>query len=125
MQSGLIAIVDDEPLIRAATSSLLRSFRYDCRTFTTGEELLRESLDQYLCVLSDIQMSAMDGVALAQRIHALVPDLPIVLMTAYPSERATALRENGCIAGLLEKPLDGDLLQRTIEAATRSGLNGR
>jgi FixJ family two-component response regulator len=125
LQSGLIAIVDDEPLIRAATSSLLRSLGFDCRTFASGEELLRESLDQYLCVLSDIQMPAMDGVALAQRIHLLVPDLPIVLMTAYPSERAMALRENGCIAGLLEKPLGGDLLQKTIEAATRHRMNGR
>lgn len=122
MKIRLIAIVDDEPMVRSATSSLLRSFGFDCRTFASGEELLQEELGSYDCVLSDIQMPGMTGVVLAQRIHERVSDLPIVLMTAYPDERAHALREVGCISSLLEKPLDGDLLYATIEMLTREGL---
>jgi FixJ family two-component response regulator len=125
LQTGVIAIVDDEPLVRSATSSLLRSLGFDCRTFSSGEELLREDLDTFHCVLSDIQMPGMTGLVLAQRLHERAADLPIVLMTAYPNERAQALREAGCVVELLEKPLDGDLLQAAIQAAGRDGSRGR
>jgi FixJ family two-component response regulator len=125
LTSSLIAIVDDEPLVRSATSSLLRSLGFECRTFSTGEELLREQLDLYRCVLSDIQMPGMTGVVLAERLHERASDLPIVLMTAYPNEQALALRELGCVTDLLEKPLDGDLLQAAIEATDRSGTRRR
>jgi FixJ family two-component response regulator len=116
----VIAIVDDEPLVRSATSSLLRSLGFDCRTFASGEELLREELGTYRCVLSDIQMPGMTGVVLAQRLRERAADLPIVLMTAYPNERAQAMHAAGYVADLLEKPLDGDLLLSAIEGAGRT-----
>jgi FixJ family two-component response regulator len=124
LRPGLIAIVDDEPLVRSATFSLLRSLGFDCRAFSSGEELLREELGDFACVLSDIQMPGMTGIILAQTLHARASDLPIVLMTAYPNERAQALQEAGYVADLLEKPLDGDLLHASIQAAMRSRLHG-
>ncbi|MDQ1229174.1 response regulator transcription factor [Sphingomonas sp. 2378] len=123
MKPGLIAIVDDEPLVRSATSSLLRSLGFDCHTFSSGEDVLRQPLASFACVLSDIQMPGMTGVVLAQHLHHRAPELPIILMTAYPNERAQTLRDAGCVVDLLEKPLDGDLLQATIEAAIRARLH--
>jgi len=122
LKTPLIAIVDDEPMVRSATSSLLRSFGFECRTFSSGEDLLAEELGPYGCVLSDIQMPGMTGLVLAQCIRERVADLPIILMTAYPNERAQALRDAGCIAHLLEKPLDGDLLHATIVTVTGDRL---
>jgi FixJ family two-component response regulator len=125
LRSGLIAIVDDESLVRSATSSLLRSLGFDCRTFSSGEELLCQELHPFACILSDIQMPGMTGLALAQALLRRGLHPPIVLMTAYPDERAQALHEAGHIHDVLEKPLDGELLQASIEAAIRARPDNR
>lgn len=114
---SLIAIVDDEPLVRSATSSLLRSLGFECQIFTCAEDLLAQDLDRLQCVLSDIQMPGMTGVVLAQRLRNRAPALPIILMSAYANDAAQTLLATGRIAALLDKPLDGDLLQVTIEDA--------
>ncbi|MEO8751413.1 MAG: response regulator, partial [Casimicrobiaceae bacterium] len=36
------------------------------------------------CVISDIDMPAMDGFALAHAIHEARPELPVVLITGHP-----------------------------------------
>lgn len=115
--SGPIAIVDDEPMVRAATSSLLRSLGFECRIFACAEELLAGRLDALGCVLSDIQMPGMSGVALAHRLQEQAPSLPVILMSAYPNGAAIAMRTDGRIAALLDKPLDGDILRLAIEGA--------
>lgn len=125
MQAGLIAIVDDEPLVRSATVSLLRSLGFDCRAFSSAEDLLQEKLEPFACVLSDIQMPGMTGIALAQRLQERAPGLPIVLMTAFPDAHAQALRDAGHVVDLLEKPLDGDLLQAAIAAALSNRRRAR
>jgi hypothetical protein len=42
-------------------------------------------------------------------------------MSAYPNEMAITMRADGRIAALLDKPLDGDVLQ----AAVRTAVAGR
>jgi len=63
------------------------------------------------CVLTDIQMPVMNGLDLAKELLVRRPDLPIMVMTAYPS---LANRELALAAGALEfltKPLDDDRLE--------------
>lgn len=117
MGDSLIAVVDDDALVRSATSSLLRSLDYNCSTFDSGEAFLAADATTFHCLLSDIQMPGMSGIALAQSIHARLPDLPVILMTAYPNDRAAALREVGLVSALLEKPLNGDVLVEAIRGA--------
>jgi FixJ family two-component response regulator len=118
---GLIAIVDDEPMVRSATSTLLRSLGFECRIFSCAEELLNDGIGALGCVLSDIQMPGMSGVVLAQRLREQAPGVPVILMSAYPNEMAITMRADGRIAALLDKPLDGDVLQ----AAVRTAVAGR
>jgi len=64
----------------------------------------------YDCVLSDIKMPGVDGVELYKAIKARRPDLPVVLMTAYSTDRLVKEGlEAGAIAALT-KPLDIGLL---------------
>jgi FixJ family two-component response regulator len=117
---GLVAIVDDEQLVRSATSSLLRSLGFECRMFDSAEALLAQDLCSFACVLSDIQMPGMSGVGLAQRIVERSDHPSVVLMSAYPNEQALDLRDRGVIVALLDKPLDSDLLHVTIADAVRN-----
>jgi FixJ family two-component response regulator len=108
----VVAIVDDDAGIRAALARLVRTIGYLPRTFASGGALLLEIDDVRLaCVLTDIQMPVMNGLDLAKQLRVRLPDLPIMVMTAYPS---LANRELALAAGALEyltKPLDDDRLE--------------
>jgi len=113
----LIAVVDDDPLVRSATMSLLRSFGYDCCDFSSAEEFLRDDECDYGCVVSDIQMTGMSGVELAHLLHKQTTPPPVILITAYPEAPAAKAKSTGIVVGLLEKPLDGDALLGAVRIA--------
>jgi FixJ family two-component response regulator len=108
----VVAIVDDDDAIRPALARLIRTLGYPPRTFASAEALLNafDDLD-VACVLSDIQMPGMNGHALVEELHRRRPDLPVVLMTAYPSLAHRAPRLAAGALGHMTKPLDADRLE--------------
>ncbi|GGF68225.1 two-component response regulator [Azorhizobium oxalatiphilum] len=110
-----IAIVDDDPFIRAALGRLIRSSGYEVLLFESAEALLAYGDRQSLfCVLADIQMPDMGGIELIRMVSASSPALPIVAMTAYPGD---AIRERALEAGAadyLTKPFDASALERCL-----------
>ena len=123
MGNSLIAVVDDDPLVRAATTSLLRSLGYDCCGFSSAEDFILGMDRAYDCVVSDIQMSGMSGVELAHHLHATDNAPPVILITAYPEARAFAARDTGIVVDLLEKPLDGDALLAAVQKGLGTSAN--
>jgi len=65
-----VLVVDDDELVRAQLSALLRMGGYDVLTAASGEEAVR-SLATRICqiVLTDWQMPGMDGLALCRRVR--------------------------------------------------------
>jgi FixJ family two-component response regulator len=108
----IVAIVDDDDAIRPAIARLIETLGYQPRTFANAEALLVAFSDlQLACVLTDVQMPGINGHALARELHRRRPELPIVLMTAYPGP---ASREVALAGGTLEfmtKPLDDKRLE--------------
>ncbi|MDO6414209.1 response regulator [Sphingomonas sp. BIUV-7] len=121
MGNSLIAVIDDDALVRAATTSLLRSMGYDCCDFASADAFLSDRDCRYDCVVSDIQMPGMSGIELAHVLKSLTPRPPVILITAYPDARAIAAKTSGVASALLEKPLDGDLFLAAVQSAIKSG----
>jgi len=117
LSNRLIAVIDDDPLVRSATTSLLRSFGYDCCGFNSAEEFLRGDRGGYDCVVSDIQMPGMSGVELAHLLHKQATPPPVILITAYPEAPAAKAKSTGIVVDLLEKPLDGGALLDAVRIA--------
>lgn len=88
--SETILVVDDEPFVLDAVSSLLTEFGYrviSCTTAREAEDKLRENgID---LVLTDIKMPEVTGIELLEFIHNLDPDIPVIMMTAYPELETT------------------------------------
>ncbi|WP_206240406.1 response regulator transcription factor [Novosphingobium terrae] len=120
MSRSLIAVVDDDELVRSATVSLLRSMDYDCCAFASAEEFLLDQECDYKCVVSDLQMPGISGVELAHRLASREPRPPVILITAYPDTLAFGARDSGLVAAMIEKPLDSDALLAAIEKAIDS-----
>ena len=85
----LILVADDEPSILQYIKHVLQLANYGVITATTVEEAWKilERQPEIALVLTDIVMpGSVDGVELAQRIHQLDPDLPVLFVTGALSE---------------------------------------
>jgi DNA-binding NtrC family response regulator len=120
-----ILIVDDQPAIRAALELLCEVHGFSALTASTPEQalaLIRS--DDIGLVIQDMnfaegESSGAGGVALFRAIHALDPELPVLLMTAWTSlETAVALIREGA-ADYLSKPWNDDKLPSTIKNLLR------
>jgi len=114
----LIAIVDDDPLIREAVEGLLRSIDYDAATFASAEEYLASGRRREMsCIVTDIQMHGLSGLELQAMLSTEPNSPPIIFLTGLPQEdprrRAAEAHSPYCLA----KPLVPDELVRCIAKA--------
>jgi FixJ family two-component response regulator len=117
-KSPLLAIIDDDKSVLVATDSLLRSLGYIVQTFASAEEFLRsERLDDFSCIVSDIQMPAMSGVQLQDYLRSQGYRVPFIFVTAFPDEKIRARALAGGAICYLTKPFDSNRLVQSLQAA--------
>jgi CheY-like chemotaxis protein len=85
---------------------------------TSGAEALDRHADEIeptlVAVLSDINMPGMDGLELLGEIKRRLPDLPVMMVTAYgDDERRRQAAEYGA-AEFLTKPVDFEYLKAQL-----------
>jgi nitrogen-specific signal transduction histidine kinase/CheY-like chemotaxis protein len=82
--AGMVLLVDDEDLIRAATSQMLADIGFTVLEVTSAKEALHHLSDPRLTlVVTDHLMPGMTGTELARQIQAVWPDLPILIISGY------------------------------------------
>jgi two-component system response regulator FlrC len=112
MTDPKVLIVEDDAELREALSDTLRLAGLPALTAADGPAALA-ALDRgesVALVVSDVQMSPMDGHDLLSEIKTRRAELPVVLMTAYGTvERAVEAMRRGA-ADYLVKPFDGSVL---------------
>jgi len=117
LSTATILVVDDEVSLRQLLVRQLRSEGYRVLEAGYGMEALevaRTSPEPIHLVLSDIRMPGMPGTALAQRLAAEYPGVPVVLMSAHPVDELTTLSDGrGTI--VLAKPFDGDTMLAVVK----------
>jgi FixJ family two-component response regulator len=122
--SSWIAVVDDDPAVLKALSRLLRSHAFHVHTYGSGQEFLA-SLPNGLpaCVIVDLQMPAMSGLELKQRLVRDGLDIPTIIITAH---RDAGLDEHdrASLVAFLQKPLQDRNLFAAIDKALGVSPNG-
>src|SRR6202011_4068765 len=120
-----ILVVDDQYSIRLMLESglSLSGFRVSCAR-NGAEALAAASAGQVDAVISDIYMREGEGLTMVQQLRALLPSLPIVLMTAQGSvELAVRAVEEGA-TDFIAKPFEvsavAALLRRYLSAASEA-----
>jgi len=106
----VIAIVDDDQLVRAGTGSLMRSLGYGIQVFSSAEDFLRSDVQSFDCLISDVQMLGMSGLELQKIIESTAPRLPVIFLTAFPNGRTEGIFPSEGICYYLEKPCPPDEL---------------
>ena len=107
MESLRIVVVDDEPAQRELIGGFLTKQGHEVFPAGSGAEALAHVQDRQVdLVLSDCRMPGMSGPDLLQKIKAVNPEIPLILMTAYGTvETAVQAMKDGA-ADYLTKPLD-------------------
>jgi FixJ family two-component response regulator len=122
---SVISVIDDDASVRAATDNLLSSHGYPVHTFASAEEFLQSAdLGDSLCVIADVQMSAMSGLDLLTHMRTQGYKAPFIFITAFPEQsvRARALKA-GAVC-FLAKPFAGPMLINCVEIALNENRGG-
>ncbi len=116
-----ISIIDDDASVREATKGLLRSLGYHAATFPSAEAFLEsEEILETSCVISDVKMPGMGGIALHSRLVEEGCKVPFIFMTAFPDEVLKRRVLDAGAHGYLVKPYQEASLIACIEIALHS-----
>lgn len=118
----VIAVVEDDAAMREALADLIELLGFECRCFDGGESFLAARAPAlFSCLVTDLNLLGMSGLQLQQRVRALEPSLPVIVISAQidPAARAQALRL-GALA-FLAKPINHQVLLRHLTCALGRG----
>ena len=110
-----IAIIDDDPAVLKALSRLLRSHAFDVHTFGSGEEFLATLPNGHpKCLIADLQMPTMSGLALQQRLVDEGFHIPMIVITAQ-CDAILSEDQLAALVAFLRKPLQDSALFAAID----------
>ncbi len=120
MKNKKILIVDDEPAMRKNIVDLLsaRGAR-PIQAENAEDALLQIKIEQPDIVLLDINLPGRDGLSTLSEIKRILPDLPVIIFTAFgTSQRAIKAMKAGAY-DYIEKPFELDefllIIQRALD----------
>ncbi|OAN66894.1 response regulator transcription factor [Sphingomonas sp. TDK1] len=119
MPDSLVAVVDDDALVRDAAASLIRSLGYRTAQYPSADAYLDASPADTDVVLTDMQMPGRSGLELRHMLRERGSRVPVILMTAYLTDELRARAEALDLVALLDKPVNPDLLSDALAAAVR------
>lgn len=122
MTVARVLVVEDDGEVREVICQALRALGHHPEPAVDGREALRVfGLRRCDAVVTDLAMPHMDGLELTERLHLLVPTLPVLMLTGRGNLDAMARAVNRGVVEYLRKPYRaGDLesaLRRALPAS--------
>lgn len=102
-----VFIVDDDASVRDALSLLLGIHDYRVAVFADAESFLKAFKKEWRgCVLLDIRMPGMDGLALQKHLAGMGSEMPVIVMTGHGDVASAREAFRALAVDFLEKPID-------------------
>jgi len=117
-EAARILLVDDDQGFLTLLSMRLGAEGFAVETAGSGRECLQK-IEGFLpdLVISDLRMDVMDGMELYDKVHKLMPYIPVIMITAHGSiPEAVAATQQG-VFSFLPKPIDRVQLLELIHKA--------
>lgn len=116
----VVAVIDDDASVRQATSRLLMSAGYEAVPFASAEQFLEQAVEVDAdCLVLDVNMPGLDGMALQEQLRVAGIRLPIVFITGFGDiPMSVRAMKRGAI-DFLQKPVDDEALLGVIDTAVQ------
>jgi len=115
--SGIVLVVDDEDMIRDMTCEMVEFFGFSTLRAADGNEAIRIFAGmpgKIVCVILDLTMPRMDGLATFSRLREIKPDVQVILASGFSEQDATSRFSGQGLAGFIQKPYSMERLQREL-----------
>jgi DNA-binding NtrC family response regulator len=113
-----VLVVDDDEAMREMVVSLLADEGYAASGMASADEALERLGDRDAgAVVSDIRMPGKSGIELVGELHALRPETPVILMTAFGSIDSAVEAMRAGAFDYITKPFKRDELLLALERA--------
>jgi FixJ family two-component response regulator len=117
-EKAIVFVVDDDPSMRRSLESLLRSVGHDVRLFSSAPEFMQAPhTDAPGCLVLDVRLPGMSGLAFQQELAKAGVALPIIFITGHGDVPMTVRAMKAGAAEFLTKPFDDQVLLDAIHAA--------
>lgn len=119
-KTKVVAIVDDDDLMRGALQGMLKSVGLPSQAFASAEEFLMSDHERPACLIADIRMPGMSGLELLAKLNADHCRIPTIFITAHGDEK---LRMQALRAGAVEflaKPFDDEILLESVRGVLQN-----
>jgi two-component system response regulator FixJ len=117
----LVHVVDDDPAVRDSLEFLLDSAGIGVRTYGSAAEFLAAVPSIHTgCVLTDVRMPDIDGLALQRKLCELGNRLPVIVMTGHGDVPIAVEALKTGAADFLEKPFAEEHLLRAVRDALKT-----
>jgi RNA polymerase sigma factor (sigma-70 family) len=114
-----VFIIDDDAAFRESMQWLLESTPYNVESFASAQLFLDQYDGRHGCMLLDVRMPEINGLALQQLMLERDIHLPVIIITGHGDvPMAVNAMKNGAL-DFLEKPFDDEILLRLVDRAMR------
>jgi FixJ family two-component response regulator len=111
-------VIDDDASMRRSLDTLLRSVGLDVRLFSSAQEFMQAKRpDVPACLVLDVRLPGMSGLAFQQELVRAGVDLPVIFLTGHADVPMTVRAMKAGAAEFLTKPVDEQMLLDAIHAA--------
>jgi FixJ family two-component response regulator len=122
----VVFIVDDDASVREALSSLVRSIGLQVETFSSAGEFLRQSeTDAPSCLVLDVRLPDLSGLALQRELAAKKNGIPIIFITGHGDIPMSVRAMKAGATEFLTKPFSEQDLLEAIRQAIRRDIDER
>jgi FixJ family two-component response regulator len=124
--TGTVFVVDDDASVRRSLVRLLRAAGYAAEAFKSAAELLdRPPCDEVGCVVLDVRMPGMDGLALQEHLARSGCPLPIVFISGHGDIPMSVRAMKAGAVDFITKPFRDETLLGAVDGALAKSRAGR
>ncbi len=109
--------MDDDPDVRDLLRLLLEASDFRVETFDSATAFLLHPHAPRACVVTDVRMPGMDGLALQEELARRNAILPVIVMTAHGDVPLAVRAMRAGAIDFLEKPFEQEALVASVERA--------
>jgi two-component system response regulator FixJ len=107
--------VDDDEAARESLTFLLRTEGMTTRSFPSATAFLNQLRDDHQgCIVTDVRMPEMDGIALVHRLREMGSRIPIVVVTGHADIPMAVEAMRAGVTDFIEKPFESDTILRSV-----------